>query len=92
VTFTTTAAVVTTVQVADFSFTPNAITVPQGTQVTFAWQGTTSLHNVTFGAGGPTNIPNATSGSTPRTFNNQGTITYSCTNHPGMNGSVTVTP
>lgn len=92
VTFTTTAAIITTVQVADFSFTPNAITVPQNTSVTFAWQGTTSLHNVTFGAGGPTNIPNATSGSVARTFGNAGTITYQCTNHPGMTGSVTVTP
>jgi plastocyanin len=92
VTFTTTAAIVTTVQVSDFQFTPDAITVPQGTAVTFQWQGTTTLHNVTFGGGGPANIPNATSGSVQRTFNTQGTINYSCTNHPGMNGTVTVTP
>jgi plastocyanin len=91
-TFTTTAAIVTTVEVSDFQFTPDAITVPQGTQVTFAWQGTTALHNVTFGAGGPSNIPNATTGSTARTFSTQGTITYRCTNHSQMTGSVTVTP
>lgn len=92
VTFTTTAAVITTVEVANNSFTPDAITVPQGTTVTWQWQGTTSLHNVTFGAGGPTNIPNMTTGSAQRTFNTAGTITYQCTNHGGMTGSVTVTP
>jgi plastocyanin len=91
-TFTTTAAVITTVQVDNNFFSPNAITVPQNTSVTFAWQGTTNLHNVTFGAGGPANIPNATSGSVSRTFNNVGTVTYQCTNHGGMTGSVTVTP
>jgi adhesin/invasin len=91
-TFTTTAAIITTVEVANNSFTPNAITVPQGTVVTFEWQGTTSLHNVTFGTGGPENIPNMTSGSAQRTFNTLGTINYACTNHGGMNGTVTVTP
>jgi len=91
-TFTTTAAVITTVQVANNSFTPDSIAVTQGTVVTFEWQGTTALHNVTFGTGGPTNIPNATSGSAARTFSNVGTITYQCTNHGGMTGKVTVTP
>jgi len=93
VTFTTTAAIVTTVQVSDFQFTPNAITVPESTVVTFAWQGTTSLHNVTFAAtaGAPTDITNRTSGSVPKAFNTPGTFTYQCTNHGGMAGSVTVT-
>jgi adhesin/invasin len=94
-TFTTTAAIITTVQVADFSFTPSAITIPRTTQVTFAWQGTTSLHNVTFApvAGAPTGIANRTSGSVPKTFDTAGTFTYQCTNHPTtMNGTVTVNP
>lgn len=91
VTFKTTAAVVTTVQVADNSFTPDAITVPVGTTVTWEWQGMTSSHNVTFGAGGPGNIPNRTSGSATLTFSTPGTFNYSCTNHPpNMIGSVTV--
>ena len=92
VTFKTTAAVVTTVQVADFSFTPDAITVPLGTTVTWQWQGTTSTHNVTFtGAGAPPNIGNMTTGSAQRTFNTPGIINYSCTFHPSsMTGSVTV--
>jgi len=94
VTFTTTAAIITTVAVANNSFTPNDITVPINTQVTFAWQGTTSPHNVTFAgvAGAPTNITDRTSGSVPKTFNTAGTFAYQCTNHGGMTGSVTVTP
>jgi adhesin/invasin len=95
VTFTTNvAAVMTTVEVANNSFTPAAITVALGTVVTWEWQGTTSLHNVTFStAGAPTNIGDMASGSAQRTFNTAGTFNYSCTNHPpGMTGSVTVNP
>jgi len=90
-TFTTTSAIITTVQVADFAFTPEAITIPSGTTVTWQWQGTTSLHNVTF-SGGPGSISNRTSGSGQLTFNTQGSFNYSCTNHPSMTGSVTVNP
>jgi len=94
VTFTTSAAVVTTVEVANNSFTPSSLTVPRTTTVTWAWQGTTVDHNVTFAAttGAPSNIPNRTSESVTRTFNTAGTFNYSCTNHPGMNGQVTVNP
>lgn len=92
VTFTTTAAIITTVQVANNSFTPSSITVPVGTTVTWEWQGTTFLHNVTFDpvAGAPMNIPNQNSGTAQRTFNTSGTFPYQCTNHLGMTGSVTV--
>jgi len=95
-TFSTTAAIVTTVEVSDFQFAPSILTnIPSGTTITWAWQGTTSLHNVTFdaGSGVPASIGNRTSGSGTATFNSAGTFTYHCTNHPGsMNGSVTVTP
>ena len=93
VTFTTTAVVITTVNVANNSFTPNAITIPVGTVVTWEWQGTTLPHNVTFAAteGAPTSIGDKTSGSEARTFNMAGTFNYACTNHPpGMVGTVTV--
>ena len=96
VTFTTTATVVTTVQVANNSFTPATLNnIPSGTTITWEWQGTTVAHNVTFAAtaGVPADIPNTTSGSVQRTFNTAGTFTYQCTNHPStMNGSVTVNP
>ena len=92
-TFTTTAGVVTTVQVANNSFTPANVTISAGTVVNWEWQGTTSLHNVTFStAGAPNDIPNMSSGSMSRTFSSPGTFNYSCTNHVNMNGSVTVNP
>jgi plastocyanin len=88
--------VTATIQVANNSFTPNAITVAKGSAVTWAWQGTTVAHNVTFAAtpgGAPADIGNTTSGSVPRTFNTAGTFTFQCTNHPGvMTGSVAVNP
>ena len=97
-TFTTTAAVVTTVQVANNSFTPSNITVPVNSVVTWEWQNATVAHNVTFTApkppGTPTDIPDKTTvGTVPRTFTTAGTFNYSCTNHPStMTGTVTVTP
>jgi plastocyanin len=92
--FRTTAAIVTTVQVADFSFTPSTLlNIPAGTRITWQWQGTTALHNVTFvEAGAPAPITNRTSGSDFRDFNTVGTFTYSCTNHSQMTGSITVVP
>ncbi|HXO85086.1 MAG TPA: plastocyanin/azurin family copper-binding protein [Gemmatimonadales bacterium] len=94
VTFSTNAALVTTIAVANNSFAPNAVTVPLNTTVTYEWQGTTVPHNVTFAAttGAPTNIPDRTSGSVPKTFNTAGTFNYQCTNHVGMTGTVTVNP
>jgi plastocyanin len=94
VTFTTDAQIVTTIVVANNSFTPNALTVPVNTTVTYDWGvGPTLAHNVTFSTvGSPANIPDRTSGSVTRQFNATGTFNYGCTNHPGMNGSVTVTP
>ena len=91
-TFTTTAAVVSTVRVEDNFFNPSAINVTAGTVVTWDWQGG-NVHNVTFStAGSPPDIPNRTSGSQQRTFTAAGTFNYSCTNHGGMNGTVTVNP
>jgi len=95
VTFTTTAAIVTTVQVRNNFFNPDAVTVPQNTIVTYDWgTGPTLAHNVTFAAmaGAPGNIGDQTSGSVNRTFGTVGTFNYQCTHHPGMTGTVTVTP
>ncbi len=94
-TFRTNAVVVTSVQVDNNFFSPQSITVPLNTTVSWEWQGTTLSHNVTFagGAGAPADIPNRTSGTVTRTFNQAGTFNYSCTNHPpNMIGTVTVTP
>ncbi|HKC39550.1 MAG TPA: hypothetical protein VKC15_08445, partial [Gemmatimonadales bacterium] len=94
-TFETTAAIVTTVQVRNNNFTPDSISVPRNTVVTFDWgAGPTSVHNVTFDgvAGAPSNIANRTSGSVQKTFGSVGTFPYQCTNHLGMTGMVVVTP
>lgn len=72
------------------AFTPSALTIELNETVT--WSNTSGvLHNVTFSTGGaPANIPDHTAGTTDRTFNTLGTFNYSCTNHGGMTGSVTV--
>lgn len=92
--FTTTAAIVTTINVANNNFSPNSLTVPINTTVTWSWPNPTVPHNVTFAAvtGAPANIPDRTTGSVNRLFDTAGTFTYQCTNHPGMTGSVMVTP
>jgi len=92
VTFTTTAAAIITVD--NNSFTPPSLTVPAGSNVTYQWNGLTALHNITFAptAGAPANEPDRNQGSVQRTFNTVGTFNYTCGNHPGMGGSVMVTP
>src|SRR5207249_1833859 len=87
-TFTTHALVITTIDIADNSFTPSAVTVPLHATVTWSWQGS-NIHNVTFTAatGVPANIPNRTSGDVGRTFDTAGTFQFRCTNHLGMTGS-----
>ena len=93
-TFTTTAALVTIVEVRNNSFFPTSLTVPAGTVVTYAWQAGSNVHNVTFAntPGAPGDISDRTTGDINRTFGTAGTFNYSCTNHGGMNGTVTVTP
>ena len=70
-------------------FQPSQVTIARGGTVTWTFA---ALHNVTFqsGNGVPANIPNTSSGSVSRTFTTAGTFNYTCTIHPGMNGSVVV--
>ena len=72
------------------SFSPASLTIQAGGTVT--WNNTSGiLHNVTFTTNGsPANIPDHTNGTNSRTFAGAGTFNYNCTNHGGMNGSVTV--
>ncbi len=93
VTFTTHAQIITTITIADNSFTPSDITVPLHTSVTWSWTGI-NTHNVTFtaAAGVPTDISDRTSGSVARSFDTAGTFQFRCTHHAGMTGSVTVNP
>jgi len=95
-TFTTTAAIVTTVNVSDFNFSPATLTnIPVNTTITWDWgTGPTSPHTVTFDpvAGHPTDIPQRTSGSVGRQFTTTGSFTYHCSVHPSMTGTVQVVP
>jgi plastocyanin len=73
----------------NFTFTPASLTIARGTTVT--WNNRDSdTHTVTaddnsFSSPG---IPN--NGSYSRTFNSAGTISYHCTPHPQMKGTIIV--
>src|SRR5437870_9556033 len=96
VTFTehaTTPATSAGVSVGDDFFTPGGAVIKTGGTVTWTWAGA-RVHNVTF-TGGPTprpaNGPNQMSGTyTTPAITTVGTYSYVCTNHAGMNGTLTV--
>jgi len=88
----TTPPTAATVSVEDNHFTPQNSVVHTGGTVTWNWAGIAS-HNLTF-TFGPTPLPanqiSQTSGTAQRTITAVGTYNYTCTNHAGMNGTVTV--
>jgi plastocyanin len=77
---------------ASNSFDPPSVDISAGGTITWTFLGGAGdQHNVTFSTGGsPSNIGNTGSGTASRTFTTAGTYHYSCTNHPGMNGTVVV--
>ena len=81
----------TALTVSNNSFNPTPDTVSAG-QVTFTWVNGTNGHNVTW-LTGPGTLPANSSTMTSGTFNAtlaQGTYTYHCTIHAGMNGTIVV--
>jgi len=72
---------------ASNTFNPQTAFITRGGTVTWTFA---TLHNVTFGTGGPGNIGDRSSGSASLTFPNAGTFNYSCTIHAGMTGQVVV--
>jgi plastocyanin len=78
------------VTVANFSFTPSALTVAPGATVTWSWAAGSTDHNVTFDDGNHSSTQS--SGTYQRTFPNAGTFPYHCTIHgaQGMVGTITV--
>jgi len=71
-------------------FNPPQVPVARNGSVTWTFQ---ALHNVTFTtANSPANVTEQSSGTASRTFPTAGTFNYQCTIHPGMNGSVVVSP
>ena len=80
---------VTRVAAKDNQFTPPAIQIPAGTEVTWAFKDRFVPHDVTgdgFSSGEPRR-----SGSFAHTFDRPGTYPYRCTLHDGMTGRVVVT-
>ncbi len=94
VTFATTATTAPTtanVSVGNNFFNPTSVSVAAGGTVTWNWNSSGVVHNVTFlTAGAPANIGNRNSGSDSRVFSSAGTFNYECTIHSGMTGSVMV--
>jgi plastocyanin len=80
---------VTQVTAKDNRFTPAAIQVPAGTEVTWAFKDGLVPHDVVadgFSSGEPRR-----KGSFAHTFDRPGTYAYRCTVHDGMTGRVVVT-
>jgi plastocyanin len=78
----------TQVAAKDNQFTPPAIQVPAGTEVTWEFKDRFVPHDVTgdgFSSGEPQR-----SGSFAHTFDRPGTYPYRCTLHDGMTGRVVV--
>lgn len=78
----------TSITVKNNVFDPTATTVPVGSTVSWTWAQGVDPHNVTFDDGQKS--ANQSSGGYSRLFSTAGTYPYRCTNHPGMNGTITV--
>ena len=80
-----------TVTVGNNVFTPSSLSVPAGTTVTWQWNSSGVVHNVTFDD--QVTSSDRSTGSFPRTFSAAGTYPYHCTIHvaEGMTGTITVT-
>jgi plastocyanin len=76
-----------TVTIQNFAFTPDTLTVPQGTTVTWINQDSAphKIKSNTF------NSPNLGKGDTfTFTFTTKGSFDYTCSIHPSMKGNVVV--
>src|SRR5579872_4869188 len=91
------AASSSSVAIADFSFTPNTLSVAQGTTVTWTNHGRAS-HTVTADGGAFDSSPTCTTGGSclspgqafSFTFAAPGTYTYHCRIHTFMHGTIVV--
>ena len=80
----------TAIDVNDNNFSPSSTTVPVNATISWTWMGG-GIHNVTFATAGITPSGDKTNGGTfQKQFPNAGTFNYACSNHGGMNGSITV--
>ncbi len=77
------------VSIQGFAFSPSAISVAKGTQVTWT-NNDSATHTITGSNGGPASGNVAPGGKYSFTFNTVGTFAYHCSIHPSMTGTVTV--
>src|SRR6266511_1901835 len=80
------------VSINDNSFSPANAAIQTGGTVGWTWAGA-NMHNLTFTSGPmprPADQGNRVTGTVSRTITTVGTYGYTCTNHAGMNGTVTV--
>ncbi len=88
----TTTNATTAIEISNFSFQPDKITVKKGTTVT--WTNKDSANHTVTGddsQNGPASNTLAPGDSYSFTFTKTGTFTYHCSFHTDMTGSVTVT-
>lgn len=85
---TSTASAPQTVEIRNYSYTPQNITVSVGTTVIWV-QDDSTIHTVT-DAGVFDSGPLSRGQRYSHTFRTSGTYTYRCTVHPAMTGTVTV--
>jgi plastocyanin len=78
------------VTIQNFSFNPQTVTVKIGTKVTWTNQDSTA-HTVTFDTGGAKSGNLAQGATYDQTFSSAGSLTYHCSIHPSMTGTVMVT-
>ncbi|MGH8933433.1 MAG: cupredoxin domain-containing protein [Egibacteraceae bacterium] len=77
-----------TVMLADGdNFDPDALRVTSGTTVSWQWEDSSTLHNVTFDDFGS---DTQSAGTYTHIFDEAGTFAYVCTLHPNMTGTVVV--
>jgi plastocyanin len=82
----------TDITIADFSFTPNSVTVPQGSVVRWTNNGP-SVHTVTANKMNLFDSGDVSVGSNfAWVFTQAGTYAYHCSIHPSMTGAVKVAP
>lgn len=79
------------VNIQNFAFSPNTLTVKAGTTVTWTNMDSVS-HTVTSDSGSELNSGNIPTGSSySHTFNTPGTYNYHCSIHTGMVATIVVT-
>jgi alcohol dehydrogenase (cytochrome c) len=79
------------IQIVDYGYNPNRITIPAGTSVTFTNSGN-ETHTATAIDGSWDTGPLANGATATVEFDTPGTYTFNCTPHPFMIGQIVVTP